>query len=127
VLITVRTKPGALPAVDVAALEAELAEAARRWDERLRDALSEAVGEAEAVKLHAEWGDAFPAGYREDHPPALAVEDVRLIARVTETGALGMRLYRPAAAAPNVLGFKLYTRDDSIKLSHSMPMLERMG
>ncbi len=127
VLITVRTRPGALRQVDVRAVEAQLVEAARRWDERLLDALTATVGEPRALELHGVWSDAFPAGYRDDHTPDVAAEDVPIVATIAADGGLGMRLYRPADAAPDVLRFKLFTRDEPIVLSHSMPMLERMG
>ncbi|HEY9396954.1 MAG TPA: NAD-glutamate dehydrogenase domain-containing protein, partial [Burkholderiales bacterium] len=54
-------------------------------------------------------------------------EDVQIVATIAAQGGLGMRLYRPADAPPDVLRFKLFTRDEAIVLSHSMPMLERMG
>ncbi|HEY9380076.1 MAG TPA: NAD-glutamate dehydrogenase, partial [Burkholderiales bacterium] len=82
VLITVRTRPGTLQQVDVRAVEAQLAEAARRWDEHLLDALNVAVGEDRALELHAAWSDAFPLGYRDDQAPAVAADDVQIVATI---------------------------------------------
>ena len=44
VMITVRTTPGHIPQFDVRALEAQLAAAARRWDDDLKEALVDALG-----------------------------------------------------------------------------------
>src|SRR4029078_5887668 len=45
ILSTVRTTPGATPDVDVRGLEARLVAAARRWDDELKQALIEVLGE----------------------------------------------------------------------------------
>ena len=65
-LITVRTTPGNVPTFDVRELEARLAAAARRWEDDLRGALIDVLGEARGNELFRQFGRAFPAGYRED-------------------------------------------------------------
>ena len=57
----VATRPGELPDVDVAALEAAIAQAARGFGERLSEAFAAAEGEAEAASRLARWREAFPA------------------------------------------------------------------
>ncbi|HKY02206.1 MAG TPA: NAD-glutamate dehydrogenase [Burkholderiales bacterium] len=125
VLITVRTTPGALPPFEVPELESRLAEAARPWDEALRHALIEESDE-KGRALFQQFERAFPAAYREDFNPQDAVADVQLLAQVSASGVLGMRLYRPRNNS-DALRFKLVRRGEPITLSHSMPMLERMG
>jgi glutamate dehydrogenase len=127
VMITVRTTPGHIPAYDVRALEAELAAAARRWDDDLKQALVETQGEARANTLFRQFGGAFPAGYREDFPARAAVPDIEMMDRLTDGEPLGMSLYRPLEAAPNALRFKLFRLRGPVTLSDSLPMLERMG
>jgi glutamate dehydrogenase len=56
------TTPGAVPAVDDAALEAALAQAARGFRDRLEEALLQELGEAASVPILAQWRDAFPRG-----------------------------------------------------------------
>ncbi|MEZ5832410.1 MAG: NAD-glutamate dehydrogenase, partial [Dongiaceae bacterium] len=58
----IATNPGAVPTVDLKNLEAKLAEVARSWADRLRDALVEAKGEAAGSDLLRRYRDAFPAG-----------------------------------------------------------------
>ncbi len=127
ILITVRTTPGAIPDVDVRALEASLVAAARRWDDDLKQALIEALGEARGNELFRQFGDAFPAGYREDFTAREAVPDIQMMARLSPAEPLAMSLYRPLEAAPGALRFKLFHLGEPVNLSESLPMLERMG
>jgi len=127
ILITVRTTPGAIPEVDVRALEARLVVAARRWDDELKQALIEALGEARGNELFRQFGDAFPAGYREDFTAREAVPDIQMMARLTTAEPLAMSLYRPLEAAAGALRFKLFHLGEPVSLSDSLPMLERMG
>ena len=127
VMITVRTTPGQIPAYDVRALEARLATASRRWEDDLKDALIDALGEARGNELFRQFGSAFPAGYREEFAARAAVPDIEMMARLTDAESLGMSLYRPLEAAPGTLRFKLFHRGAPVTLSDSLPMLERMG
>ncbi len=127
ILITVRTTPGAIPDVDVRAVEAQLVAAARRWNDDLKQALIEALGEARGNELFRQFGEAFPAGYREDFTARQAVPDIQMMARLSAAEPLAMSLYRPLEAAPGALRFKLFHLGEPVGLSDSLPMLERMG
>jgi glutamate dehydrogenase len=127
IFITVRTTPGQVPPFDVRALEVELAQAARRWDDDLRDALIATLGEARGNALLRQFGDAFPAAYREDFAARAAVPDIEVMDRLTVDEPLGMALYRPLEAAPGTLRFKLFRLGSPMTLSDSLPMLEHMG
>lgn len=124
---TIRTTPGAVPEVDRRALEARLAQAARRWPDQLRDALVEAEGEARGLELFKRWASSFPAAYRERVSPRAAVADVRKVAGLAPDTPLALALYRPLGAAPGRLGFKVYRLGEPVVLSDSLPMLEHMG
>jgi glutamate dehydrogenase len=125
--ITVRTTPGAIPDVDVRALEARLISAARRWTDDLKAALVEKLGEARGLERFRQFANAFPAGYREEFPARDAVPDIEMMARLTESEPLAMSLYRPPEAAPGMLRFQLVHLGNPITLSDSLPMLEHMG
>ncbi|MDX1375659.1 MAG: NAD-glutamate dehydrogenase, partial [Burkholderiales bacterium] len=127
VLITVRTTPGAIPPLDVDALQARLAAAMRRWEDDLADALVEARGEAEGIALHGRFGAAFPAGYRDDFSARAAVPDIALLERLSEARPLALRLYRPPESAHDIVRFKLFHYGAAVTPSDSLPMLERMG
>ena len=127
--ITVRTTPGKLREVDRRAIEAQLAGAARRWEDDLRQALNDEEGEGRAAPLYKRFGSAFPTAYEEAVSPRQAVADIRrLDVLVAEpTGELALNLYRPLEGPQGRLGFKLYRSGAPIALSDSLPMLERMG
>jgi glutamate dehydrogenase len=126
----IRTEPGAGRSFDrsaLKALEAQLAQAARRWSDLLRDALVDAEGEARGLALFKRWAGAFPADYRERVSARAAVADVTKLAQLSEERPLALALYRPLGAEPGVWGFKVYRRGGAVVLSDSLPMLERMG
>ncbi len=125
--ITVRTRPGSIPAFDVRELEQRLATAARRWDDDLKSALIEATGEAHGNELLRTFGGAFPAGYRDEFAARAAVHDIELMERLSDAQPLGMNLYRPLEAAPGTLRFKVLRRGEPLVLSTSLPMLEHLG
>jgi glutamate dehydrogenase len=74
--ITVRTPAAARTKVNRRALERELNEAMVTWRDRLRLALRARYDETEATAFERRYGQAFPAAYRQDVAPALAVQDI---------------------------------------------------
>ncbi|HZT50595.1 MAG TPA: NAD-glutamate dehydrogenase [Stellaceae bacterium] len=122
-----RTPPGPIPQVDAASIEAELAEAARSWSDRLGEALVRVLGEETGVALLRRYGAAFPSGYRERFPASAAVYDIERIEDVLHGKPLGMTLYRPVEAPANMLRFKIYRLSEPVPLSDILPMLEHMG
>ncbi len=127
VMITVRTTPGNISAFDVRELEARLALAARRWDDDLRDALIDTLGEARGNELFHRFAAALPGAYREDFTARAAVPDIEMMAHLSAAEPLGMSLYRPLEAEPGTLRFKLFHLGAPVTLSDSLPMLKRMG
>jgi glutamate dehydrogenase len=125
--LTIRVGPGRIPDFDVRQLEARMTDASRRWDDKLRDALVEDVGEARGMTLYKQWGVAFPQVYREVVPARAAVPDVLKVAAMSPEQPLAMSLYRPLGASPQTLGFKVYHLGAKVELSDSLPMLENMG
>jgi glutamate dehydrogenase len=125
--ITVRTIPGKIPDYDVRDLESRLVASARRWNDDLKAALIEAAGEARGNELLRQFGDAFPAGYREEVAARSAVPDIEMMAKLSDANPLGMSLYRPLEAGPGTLRFKILHLGAPVTLSDSLPMLEHMG
>ncbi|MBX6321418.1 MAG: NAD-glutamate dehydrogenase, partial [Rhodospirillaceae bacterium] len=128
VLALVATRPGALPAVDLAALEARLADAARSWSDLLQQALVEARGEEAGLAAMRRFGGAFPAGYQEQFDPRAAVFDIAGLEQALAGGGLMLDLYRPRGAPPQALRLKLYSAGERpIALSDVLPVLEHAG
>src|SRR5215469_1535561 len=114
--------------VDVGAIERQLADAGRTWEDRLAQALMEAKGEAAGMALLQRYGKAFPTAYREAFSGAVALYD---IARIEEVRAgqtpLALTLYKPVEAEPHELRFKIYRATEPVPLSDVLPMLENLG
>src|SRR5688572_26277101 len=126
--ITVRTTPGKVRQVDRRAIETQLADAARRWEDDLREALNDEEGEGQAAPLYKGVGSAFTTACVEAVSARQAVADIRRLTTLdSETKSLALNLYRPLEGPPGRLGFKLYRSGAPIALSDSLPMLERMG
>ncbi len=116
------TEPGAVPAVDAAALEAAVAEAARGFRDRLEEALAREMGEAAAAPLLAGWGDAFPRAYRDAEPASQAVADLQLARRAAETGCPAARLVRPPGAGRRTLVLRLANPGGTLPLADALPL-----
>ena len=116
------------PEVDAAAVERQLADAGRTWEDRLAQALIEAKGEAAGLALLRRYGRAFPTSYRERFSGAVALYD---IARIEEVRGgqtpLALTLYKPVEAEANELRFKIYRAAEPVPLSDVLPILENLG
>jgi glutamate dehydrogenase len=127
ILFIVRTRPGAIPDYDPREIEIRLAEAIQSWRDYLQAALLEHGGEERGSALFLAYGEAFPAGYRDDFPARTAVRDIAHLERLSPTNELGMSLYSPLESAPGRLRFKVYRFGRTLSLSQVLPILENMG
>ncbi|NMF90291.1 NAD-glutamate dehydrogenase [Aromatoleum petrolei] len=126
VLIIVRTRDSVIPPFEVHELEQRIVRATRRWEDELQRVLLEHCGEERGMALLRRYGSAFPAGYREEYSPRMAVFDIEQMESVAADG-LAMSLYIPLEAPAGRLNFKIYRAGAPVPLSQSLPMLERMG
>ncbi|MES2212613.1 MAG: NAD-glutamate dehydrogenase domain-containing protein, partial [Pseudomonadota bacterium] len=124
----IRIKPGVpSESIDLDELERHVAAAALTWEEALRHALFEHYGEQQADVLYKKYGEAFPAGYREDFIARTAVFDIDNVEKMDEIDALGMSFYKPLEGIDGALRFKLFQPACAIPLSEVVPMLENFG
>ncbi len=123
----VRTTPGAIPDYNLHDIEVRLAEAARRWSDDLKLALLGALDEEQVIERLHQFGEAFPASYREEVPATAAVSDIETMMSLTLEAPLAVKLYRPPDAGPGMLRVKLLHLGAPVPLSDSLPMLEHMG
>lgn len=115
--------------VDVAAIENNLIEAARSWEDKLSSALSSALGEEAGTHLMKRYASAFEQSYKEDVLPSSAVVDMQQLEALDDEHKLGMLFYQPQEAAlnDNKVRLKLFHKDEPIHLSDVLPMLENFG
>ncbi|GIU41406.1 NAD-glutamate dehydrogenase [Shewanella colwelliana] len=115
--------------VDVAAIENNLIEAARSWEDKLNSALITAQGEESGNRLVKRYVNAFPRSYKEDVLPSSTVVDVEHLEALDDDHKLGMLFYQPQETAlnDNKVRLKLFHKDEPIHLSDVLPMLENFG
>ena len=111
--------------VDVEALQAELAAAARSWTDDLADALHTRYG-AESERMLARVADAFPASYQDDFSAEQAVDDLARLDGLSD-GQLSLRLWTPKGSAPGDRRLTIYRVGQRLLLSEVLPVLQNMG
>ena len=113
--------------VDESALEREVVEATRTWDEDLVEALRADVGDEAGGRLIGLYGKAFPEAYKEDVHPRVAVTDIRRIEMLDSDDAVrGRRSTRNRGCPPDERRFKLYRRGP-LTLTRVLPMFTHLG
>ncbi|MSO26747.1 MAG: NAD-glutamate dehydrogenase, partial [Candidatus Nanopelagicales bacterium] len=123
----VRLAPGADPGqIDIAALELQLAAAARSWEDDFTSEIIDAVGETKATPLLQQFGEAFPEAYKEQFSGAAAVSDVLILADLPP-GELSLRLYRPSVSDDGTMRFTVIRVGSAMSLSRILPTLQMMG
>ena len=126
--VVIGLDPGEHPEPDIAALEAEIAEALRSWSDRFDAAVRGAGDDGETVAaLIARYGEAFPIGYRDRYDAEEARKDLQVLEQLGEGPAVRVRPYRSEGDAGSRFRFKLYVRPGPAPLSDVLPIVEHMG
>ncbi|MGY6550488.1 MAG: NAD-glutamate dehydrogenase domain-containing protein [Erythrobacter sp.] len=122
---------------DDAAIEAQLADLLRGWNEAVETHLATSDDDGRAAAIAARYAPAFPASYRLAYGPAEAALDIgklRALAQLGNDEAAGakvadraVRLYRLESDAGDVLRLKIYCSKGKLPLSDAVPALENFG
>jgi glutamate dehydrogenase len=123
----VRTSPREAPRYDVHAIEAEIAQATRRWEDDMKAALIHDAGDERAVGLFRTYANAFPVAYRDQVAPRLAVRDLQFAERLSDADPFAVSLYRPVEGDERTLRLRVFRVGEPAPLSSSLPVLENMG
>ncbi len=123
----VGTTPQLLRQVDVAAVEAQLAEVVRSWTDKLKALLCHQLGLESGLEIWRRYRKAFPITYQEAFGAKEAVRDLEIFERVLADDELGMRLYRREGAAISRLHLRIFELAVPSPLSKILPRLENMG
>src|SRR5579883_1537084 len=126
--VVVRTDPPGPRKVDIAAIEARIAEAALTWTDRLRQVLVAREGEAAGIALATRYRRVFPLAYEEDVAPADALADIADLERLRESReARRLSLHRPREQKPARMHLKIVRLGDPVPISDLLPILENFG
>jgi glutamate dehydrogenase len=118
--------PNKVRAVDVAALEKQIAGRANNWADSLRDAIMANFKGDEGEALAQSFADAFPLSYTNAYSAASAARDVERVL-LTRGDGVALEIFRAKGAPADQLHLKSYTRDLNSELSSIIPLLENMG
>ena len=123
----VRSSPREAVNYDVYAIEADIAQATRRWDDDLKAALIEALGEERAIGLMRSYANAFPVAYRDRVSARAAVRDLAVIEKLDPAHPIAGSLYRPVESDEHMLRLRVFRLGAPMPLSASLPVLENLG
>ena len=113
--------------VDADAIEQEIVDLARTWDDAFRAAVIASDLEGDHQYGASCFRGAFTAGYRETFDPEEALRDVSEMAALHKDNLIRMRAYRLPGDDPDKIRAKIYARGKSIPLSACVPVFENMG
>jgi glutamate dehydrogenase len=127
VYMVFKVNPGQVPHYDIEALQAQIVDITRTWDDHLQEALLEALGEEKAVTLFEEYRAAFSTAYKETFSARTAVHDIATILELSDQAGISMNFYQLVNAPVNQVRFKIFQRDQHLELSDVIPVLEHLG
>ncbi len=122
-----RTTPGKIPAVDIRALESQLAKAGQTWSEQLAETLTQAKGADTGTALWHRYGTAFPTAYRERFAAAAAISDIERLEDLRTGAPLAVALFGVPDDAVSELRLRIYRAGSPARLSDVLPVLEHFG
>jgi glutamate dehydrogenase len=112
---------------DAGAIEAEMVELIKPWEEHFSRALVDQYSDVEARKLHADYADCFSQAYKESYRAATAVADILDIEKVVANKELVVNLSPCNSDGKAEYSFKIFSYDEQLHLSHVDPILENLG
>ena len=116
-------------AAQLRAMETEVSQLARTWEDRLREELIERFGEPRGLALAQRWLGAFSLHYKASTAVARAASDIERIEGLLAGGqSFSVELARrgDGAAAP-ASELRMFEVGESLRLSDVMPMLSNFG
>lgn len=123
----IRIKPGTKPKASEEKIEQQIIEAARSWNDHMRETLTEQFGEEKGTSLLQKYGDAFSVSYQSDFGARSAACDIEIMETLNTRNPIDIHMYRPLAADEASLRMKLYSRNKAISPSDALPVVENMG
>jgi len=120
--IAADTDTGGPDELDLSALQDELGEAVRTWEDRLLAAVADEGGDTAAITAAL---PGIPDSYKAVAPPERAVEDLKQVAGLSGPGDIGVRLYRGTAGAD--WRFTFYLAGEPATLTAVLPVLQQLG
>ena len=119
--------PGRHGDPDLAALETEIAETARTWEDRFEAAVRDGGAPGRVAQTLARYQTAFPPGYRDQYDSVEALADIAVVDDLDAAEAVRVRAFHLADDDKLTFRFKLYRPGAAAPLADVLPILEHMG
>ena len=118
---------GKTPRISADVLEAEVEGICRRWEDRISEVFAEQYDGDETALLVDQYGDAFPAGYRELYGTSRLLEDVTIIEEMDENRSIAVAFHDDPDGGKGQIEVTLYNLGAPIPLSKRVPIFENLG
>ncbi len=112
---------------DLIRLTADIDQLSQRWEDKLRVALIEALGDVEADRLIGRFAGHLPGDYTSSTSPGFAVRDLKTIDRLIESGETTATDVVESDGPANERRFRLYRRNSPVTLAELLPLLDQLG
>ena len=96
---------------------------AMTWKEKFQSQLTLQYGQKKGAHLSKKYIDAFPAGYKDEYPTAIAIEDIKHLEKLSAQNNLSIHFYLTPEREYH-LHLRLYQWQKPIPLSDILPTLE---
>jgi len=110
--------------VDVASLIANIEIKTQSWTESLHILMSQLWESEPASQLMKKYENGFSKSYREQFTAKQAISAITNLEKLAEQTPFQFQIYRDSQGRKNTLVLNIYTLDQSIALSDSIPVLE---
>ncbi len=118
---------GTTPGIARTQIDEAITSIVRSWADALRIELDQHYPGTKARALAQRWGHAFSLGYREAFSAEMAVADIAVLERLSETKPRATVFERREGDDPSRVNLKFYVRGEALPLSDRVPPLEAMG
>ncbi|NGX45226.1 MAG: NAD-specific glutamate dehydrogenase [Chlamydiae bacterium] len=125
---TVHIASGEPPTVDWSALEGEITELARTWDDSVLELLVASLGDRRGRVMASHWLERFPDSYRTVVGPEFAVQDIDGLEQlVTADPEVVVRLRNEPSSSGMLTRLGILKLGEKIELSEVMRILHHFG
>jgi glutamate dehydrogenase len=122
--------PSPRPKVDIAALEQDITEAIKTWDDAFVEAMGARYGRGEGARLAAARAPKFSPGYQANFPAHDAVRDLEILEKLSSASdavKASASVWRRESDAAPMLRLKLHVVGEILPLSATLPVFENLG
>lgn len=125
VYYVIRVDPKNRVIYNLAEIEKKIISVVKSWRDEFNDSLYACYGQKDGQRYYQSYHKVFPAVYREQQRPEIAVLDVRCLASLTLEHNIEICIYK----LENIvgMGLKIFRLSEELTLSDLMPILKNMG